>query len=92
MLVNTAMFSVAGILERCEKVCPKDQLPRTAASAAGIHATFALDHTVLWILTIYLWWVLWISRCRTRRELKGIIRLASAKGRGLFLFVWKALT
>ena len=49
-------------------MCPKDQLPRTAASAAGIHATFTLDHTVLWILTIYLWWVLWISMYETRRS------------------------
>ena len=52
----------------------------TATSAAGIHATF---------IFIYLWWILWISRCRTRRS--SFVLLALGWG-GYFVFVSRVLT
>ena len=54
----------------------------TAATAAGIQATFICCGQVRLrplALRLYLWWVLWRSRCRNEREL---IRLASAKPKG----------
>ena len=40
---------------------------------------------------IYLWWILWISRCGMRRSSFALgPLLALSRGVGYFIFVWKA--
>ena len=58
-------------------------IQRTALKRASVHGCFGGGNSC----DIYLWWVLWISRFRTRRSSFTLLAL----GKGYFVFVWRVL-